>query len=165
MGLVGGSGEDWATARRGARSALAPSIICGSVISPRTGEHPSAGDLPRVGFRPPPDHLRRQPEEPRPGACRPRRLPSACARGRWHNRPVCIHSRHELVCACLWWLSVMGQIWVLGLWTVTGTTDPFASTSVMSSCVHVTDDPPSWGRYGHWVCGRSVLSVRGSGAV
>ena len=36
----------------------------------------------------------------------------------WHNRPGRFHFRHELVCACLWWPSVMGQIWALGLWTV-----------------------------------------------
>ena len=86
MGLVGGSGEDWATARRGARSALAPPIICGSVISPARETTPVPAISPVWDFAPLPTIFGVSPRShARSGACRPCRLLPACARSRLHD--------------------------------------------------------------------------------
>jgi hypothetical protein len=69
---------------------------------PRAGLaiHLRLGDLPRVGFRRPPDHLRRQPEEP----CPTRLPPVPVVTGlRPQSVATCLHPRsclHPLSVAC-----------------------------------------------------------------
>jgi hypothetical protein len=73
--LSEGAGRDWATARPGARSALAPSIICGSVISPTRENTPAPAISPVWDFAPLPNIFGVSPRShARSGTYRPRRL-------------------------------------------------------------------------------------------
>ena len=65
--LSEGAGRDWASARRGARSALAPPIICGSVISPVRENTPVPAISPVWDFAPLPTIFGVSPRRPLAG--------------------------------------------------------------------------------------------------
>ena len=75
--LSEGAGRDWATARRGARSALVPPIICGSVISPARENTPAPAISPVWDFAPLPTIFGVSPRRPLAGPLRPARSPEA----------------------------------------------------------------------------------------
>ena len=77
--LSEGAGRDWATARRGARAALAPSIICGSVISPARETTPVPAISPVWDFAPLPTIFGVSPRRPLAG-------PALAARARRCDR-------------------------------------------------------------------------------